>query len=76
LGFLFNFQIFPKFSSGAIQDGGTNVNYFVASISASFGQNFHFSPHKMAENQQQKHSSDFELRQCLTKYGKKFTGDE
>jgi len=36
----------------AFQDGGKNVNYFVASIPASFGQNFHFSTHKMAENQQ------------------------
>jgi len=45
------FQILPKFSSGAFQDGGKNVNYFVASIPASFGQNFHFSTHKMAENQ-------------------------
>jgi len=46
------FQIVPKFSSGAFQDGGKCVNYFVASIPASFGQNFHFSTHKMAENQQ------------------------
>jgi len=28
------------------------VNYFVASISASFGKNIHFLTHKMAENQQ------------------------
>jgi len=46
------FQILPELSSGAFQDGGKDVNYFVASIPASFGQNFHFSTHKMAENQQ------------------------
>jgi len=46
------FQILAKFSSGAFQDGEKYVNYFVASIPASFGQIFHFTRHKMAENQQ------------------------
>jgi len=46
------FQILSKFSLGAFQNGGKDVNYFVASIPASFGQNFHFLTHKMAENQQ------------------------
>jgi len=58
------FQIPPKLISGAFQDGGKDVVYFVASISASFGQNRYFSTHKMTENQQQqqKHSSDFQIR--------------
>jgi len=51
-----------KFISGAFQDGGKDVNYFVASISARFGQNFYFSTHKMVGKNKTKHSSDFQIR--------------
>jgi len=71
---IFHFFFF-KFSSGAFQDGGKEVNYFVASIPASFGQKFYLlTQKKMAENQQKNIQVTSKI--TLTKYGKRFAGGE